>query len=73
MYVNNFALCRYIKDCALGKCVSFARLIIGERQEERTPDIQLIRYRGRPRYFWTFVYNAFFLVDRTDVRDRYAD
>lgn len=32
MYINNFALCRYIKDCALDKCVSFARLIIGKRR-----------------------------------------
>lgn len=57
MYINNFALCRYIKDCALGKCVSFARLIIGERRGELR--IFSLRYRGHPRYFWTFVYNGF--------------
>lgn len=33
VYVNNFALYRYMKECALGKCVSFARLIMGERRE----------------------------------------
>jgi len=71
MYVNNFALCWYIKDCALGKCVSFARLIIGERQE-RTPDIQLMLSRTSS-LFLDFCLQRFFLTDRTVVPDRYAD
>lgn len=62
MYINNFALC-CIKDCALDKCVSFARLIIGKRQEW-TLDIQFTLSRVLFCYFWTFVYNGFFLTVR---------
>lgn len=71
MYINNFALCRYIKDCALGKCVSFARLIIGKRRGW-TPDIQLIAIEGILVIFG-LLFTTVFLRDRTDVRDRYAD
>lgn len=67
MYINNFALCWYIKDCALGKCVSFARLIIGKRQE-RTLDIQLSRVS---LLFLDFCLQRFFLTVRRPytVRD----
>lgn len=68
-YVNNFALCRYIKDCALGKCVSFVRLIMGKRQE-RTPDIQAYGIEGGLVIFG-LLFTTAFLVKRNDVRQVY--